>query len=209
MHLADHCEGPLIDYSATEGLVDAVCGLMGERSPWTSPPGCRTSSRPSTRSSTKRPPPWTGPGSSCRLHLASGIPIVAEALAQAGLPAARSMDSGIRFTVMLSQPAVSGNDLLAHGPRTVSALENATGIPGVHGPPGTALAQDRWPRRARGRKRAGNYLPPCQATVTAARLKCPARTAVQNVPSRAPFLRQAGRPHRCRSAAPGATGWTD
>lgn len=66
--------------------------------------------------------------------LASGIPIVTEALAEAGLPAARYMDSGIRFTVMLSQPAVSGNekivyDLLAHGPRTVSALENATGIP--------------------------------------------------------------------------------
>lgn len=44
------------------------------------------------------------------------------------------MDSGIRFTVLLRQPAVSGNektayDLLAHGPRTVAALENATGIP--------------------------------------------------------------------------------
>lgn len=67
--------------------------------------------------------------------LASGIPIVTEALAEAGLPAARYMDSGIRFTVMLSQPAVSGNekvvyDLLAHGPRTVAALESATGIPG-------------------------------------------------------------------------------
>jgi ATP-dependent DNA helicase RecG len=66
--------------------------------------------------------------------LASGIPIVTEALAEAGLPAARYMDSGIRFTVMLSQPAVSGNEkiiygLLAHGPRTVAALENATGIP--------------------------------------------------------------------------------
>jgi ATP-dependent DNA helicase RecG len=66
--------------------------------------------------------------------LASGIPIVTEALAEAVLPAARYMDSGIRFTVMLSQPAVSGNekiiyDLLAHGPRTVAALENATGIP--------------------------------------------------------------------------------
>src|SRR5579864_637324 len=36
------------------------------RSPSTSPPGCRTSSRPISRSSTKRPPPWTGPGSSCR-----------------------------------------------------------------------------------------------------------------------------------------------
>jgi epsilon-lactone hydrolase len=29
-------------------------------------PGCRTSSRPFTRSSTKRPPHWTGPDSSCR-----------------------------------------------------------------------------------------------------------------------------------------------
>ena len=36
------------------------------RSPWTSPPGCRTSSRPFTRSWTRRPPRWTGPGSSCR-----------------------------------------------------------------------------------------------------------------------------------------------
>src|SRR6266567_196615 len=36
------------------------------RSPSTSPPGCRTSSRPTTRSSTKRPRHWTEPGSSCR-----------------------------------------------------------------------------------------------------------------------------------------------
>jgi hypothetical protein len=35
------------------------------RSPSTSPPGCRTSSRPTTRSSTKPPPRWTGPGNSC------------------------------------------------------------------------------------------------------------------------------------------------
>jgi len=36
------------------------------RSPSTSPPGCRTSSRPITRSSTRQPPRWTGPDSSCR-----------------------------------------------------------------------------------------------------------------------------------------------
>lgn len=44
------------------------------------------------------------------------------------------MDSGIRLTVMRSQPAVSGNekivyDLLARGPQTVAALENGTDIP--------------------------------------------------------------------------------
>src|SRR5206468_637913 len=36
------------------------------RSPSTSPPGCRTSSRPTTRSSTKRPRRWTEPDNSCR-----------------------------------------------------------------------------------------------------------------------------------------------
>ena len=36
------------------------------RSPSTSPPRCRTSSRPITRSSTKRPWPWTEPDSCCR-----------------------------------------------------------------------------------------------------------------------------------------------
>ena len=36
------------------------------RSPSTSPPGCPTSSRPITRSSTKRPRRWTEPDSSCR-----------------------------------------------------------------------------------------------------------------------------------------------
>jgi len=36
------------------------------RSPSTSPPGCPTSSKPSTRSSTKRPLHWTEPDSSCR-----------------------------------------------------------------------------------------------------------------------------------------------
>lgn len=35
MHLADHCEASLIDYSATEDLVDAVCGLVGEPRPKT------------------------------------------------------------------------------------------------------------------------------------------------------------------------------
>lgn len=36
--------------------------------------------------------------------LASGIPMVTEALQEAGLPRARYFDSGIRFTVMLTQP---------------------------------------------------------------------------------------------------------
>src|SRR6266542_4386364 len=36
------------------------------RSPSTSPPGCRTSSKPSIRSSTQRPRRWTEPDSSCR-----------------------------------------------------------------------------------------------------------------------------------------------
>jgi hypothetical protein len=35
MHLADHCKASLVDYSATEDLVDAVCGLMGEPRPKT------------------------------------------------------------------------------------------------------------------------------------------------------------------------------
>jgi hypothetical protein len=35
MHLADQCEASLIDYSATEELVDALCGLIGDPSPKT------------------------------------------------------------------------------------------------------------------------------------------------------------------------------
>lgn len=75
--------------------------------------------------------------------LASGIPLVTEALREAGLPPARYFDSGIRFTVMLSQqsqipaptttspvtatPSLSGRDqliydLLAGAPRTASEL---------------------------------------------------------------------------------------
>ena len=46
------------DYTAGQ---DPALGLI---SPVTSPPGCLTSSRPFTPSSTKRPPPWTEPDSS-------------------------------------------------------------------------------------------------------------------------------------------------
>lgn len=71
--------------------------------------------------------------------LASGIPIVTEAIAEAGLPPARYTDSGIRFTVVLHrqapQPAaMSPLDRLVFtalepGPRTVAQLEEETGIP--------------------------------------------------------------------------------
>src|ERR1700733_10816944 len=40
--------------------------LPTSRSPSTSHPGCRTSSRPTTRSSTRRPQRWTEPDSSCQ-----------------------------------------------------------------------------------------------------------------------------------------------
>jgi ATP-dependent DNA helicase RecG len=70
--------------------------------------------------------------------LASGIPIVTDALAEAGLPPARYIDSGIRFTVILSQPAPAPvpaprdskiYDALTGGPRTVADLERRTGLP--------------------------------------------------------------------------------
>jgi ATP-dependent DNA helicase RecG len=71
--------------------------------------------------------------------LASGIPIVTEAIAEAGLPPARYTDSGIRFTVLLHrqapQPAAMSPldrlmfTALEHGPRTVAQLEEETGIP--------------------------------------------------------------------------------
>ena len=63
---------PLIIQAGThEVLLDDAVRLARQaasptsRSPSTSPPGCRTSSRPITRSSTKRPPRWTEPDSSC------------------------------------------------------------------------------------------------------------------------------------------------
>jgi ATP-dependent DNA helicase RecG len=79
--------------------------------------------------------------------LASGIPLVTEALRDAGLPPARYFDSGIRFTVMLRQqsqtpsppttppataaPSLSGRDqliydLLAGAPRSVSEIAAQT-----------------------------------------------------------------------------------
>jgi ATP-dependent DNA helicase RecG len=73
--------------------------------------------------------------------MASGIPIVTEALAEAGLPPAHYIDSGIRFTVILSQPAPSTAsapaardqviyDALGDNPATVAHLEAHTGLPG-------------------------------------------------------------------------------
>ena len=70
--------------------------------------------------------------------LASGIPIVTDALAGAGLPPARYIDSGIRFTVILSQPApqpaAASRDraiyeALGDEPATVADLEARTGLP--------------------------------------------------------------------------------
>lgn len=79
--------------------------------------------------------------------LATGIPLVTESLIEARLPPARYFDSGIRFTVMLSQrsstpappsaspvpatPSLSGRDqlifdALATGPRTISELAAQT-----------------------------------------------------------------------------------
>jgi ATP-dependent DNA helicase RecG len=73
--------------------------------------------------------------------LASGIPIVTDALAEAGLPSAHYIDSGITFTVILSQPAPSAVsappardqvifDALGDNPATVADLEVHTGLPG-------------------------------------------------------------------------------
>jgi ATP-dependent DNA helicase RecG len=70
--------------------------------------------------------------------LASGIPIVTDALAEAGLPPAHYIDSGIRFTVILSQPAPPPvlatrdqmiYDALMERPRTVADLEARTSLP--------------------------------------------------------------------------------
>jgi ATP-dependent DNA helicase RecG len=70
--------------------------------------------------------------------LASGIPIITGALAGAGLPPAHYIDSGIRFTVILSQPApqptVATRDqviyeALGDEPATVADLEARTGLP--------------------------------------------------------------------------------
>lgn len=70
--------------------------------------------------------------------LASGIPIVTDALAAAGLPPAHYIDSGIRFTVILSQPVPPPapatrdqviHDALGDGPATVADLEARTGLP--------------------------------------------------------------------------------
>jgi ATP-dependent DNA helicase RecG len=73
--------------------------------------------------------------------LASGIPIVTDALREAGLPPARYMDSGIRFTVMLGQPAPPPPpptltardkliyDLLASRPRTAAELGAQAQLP--------------------------------------------------------------------------------
>ena len=79
--------------------------------------------------------------------LASGIPLVTEALQEGGLPPARYFDSGIRFTVMLRQqsqipspptmssataaPTLSGRDQMIYGllagvPRTASELATQT-----------------------------------------------------------------------------------
>lgn len=73
--------------------------------------------------------------------LASGIPIVTEALAHAALPPAHYIDAGIRFVVVLRQPVTTatdhlpaGRDLtvydaLATGAKTVAELETRTGLP--------------------------------------------------------------------------------
>jgi ATP-dependent DNA helicase RecG len=73
--------------------------------------------------------------------LASGIPIVTEALTQAGLPPAHYIDTGIRFIVLLHQhaarkvaPTLSRLDRLVYdaldaGPQSVAQLEQATGVP--------------------------------------------------------------------------------
>jgi ATP-dependent DNA helicase RecG len=64
-----------------------------------------------------------------------------DALAGAGLPSAHYVDSGITFTVILSQPAPSGAsapatrdqviyDALGDNPATVADLESHTGLPG-------------------------------------------------------------------------------
>lgn len=71
--------------------------------------------------------------------LASGIPIITEALAEAGLPPAHYIDSGIKFTVILGQPTPRPAtaaprdrmvyEALGDGPSTVADLEARTGLP--------------------------------------------------------------------------------
>lgn len=73
--------------------------------------------------------------------LASGIPIVTSALSEAGLPPAHYVDSGIRFTVVLSQPAPPPPppvlptreqmiyDLLGSEPREAADLVAQTKLP--------------------------------------------------------------------------------
>jgi ATP-dependent DNA helicase RecG len=73
--------------------------------------------------------------------LASGIPIVTEALAEAELPAAQYIDVGIRFTVIMRQPtrqtpgtALTQYDRLIHsilesGSHSVAELEALTSLP--------------------------------------------------------------------------------
>jgi ATP-dependent DNA helicase RecG len=72
--------------------------------------------------------------------LASGIPIVTDALAGTGLPPAHYIDSGIRFTVIVSQPQPAPSaapatrdqviyDALGNVPATVADLEARTGLP--------------------------------------------------------------------------------
>jgi len=73
--------------------------------------------------------------------LATGIPTVTNALADAGLPTARYADAGIRFTVVLHRsapravtaPALKTTeqrvyDALATGPRTVAELQTELGL---------------------------------------------------------------------------------
>jgi ATP-dependent DNA helicase RecG len=74
--------------------------------------------------------------------LASGIPIVTEALAEAALPPAHYIDAGIRFVAVLRQPAplatdalpaardLAVYDALATDAKTVAELETQTGLPG-------------------------------------------------------------------------------
>jgi ATP-dependent DNA helicase RecG len=70
--------------------------------------------------------------------LASGIPIITGALAEAGLPPAHYIDSGIRFTVIMRQPASAPApatreqviyDAFGDAPVTVADLEARTGLP--------------------------------------------------------------------------------
>lgn len=74
--------------------------------------------------------------------LATGIPIVTRALADAGLPPAHYIDTGIRFVVLLRPPAAPAGmaaalppreqavyNALAAGPQSVADLEIRTAMP--------------------------------------------------------------------------------